>query len=88
MNTEQYIHMMAWLQALTGLIEQMQVRGALLPASSGSTLERFALQSMHLSQTGPQGPGVSSCGRGVDQRTRSHEVVKRATSPIKAVRIY
>uniref|UniRef100_A0A3Q3WU46 Uncharacterized protein n=1 Tax=Mola mola TaxID=94237 RepID=A0A3Q3WU46_MOLML len=25
MNTEQYIHMMAWLQALTGLIEQMQV---------------------------------------------------------------
>lgn len=27
MNTEQYIHMMAWSQALTGLIEQMQVRG-------------------------------------------------------------
>lgn len=27
MNTEQYLHMMAWLQALTGLIEQMQVRG-------------------------------------------------------------
>lgn len=27
MNTEQYMHMMAWLQALTGLIEQMQVRG-------------------------------------------------------------
>lgn len=26
MNTEQYMHMMAWLQALTGLIEQMQVR--------------------------------------------------------------
>lgn len=26
MNTEQYVHMMAWLQALTGLIEQMQVR--------------------------------------------------------------
>ncbi|XP_037306393.2 5'-nucleotidase domain-containing protein 3 [Pungitius pungitius] len=25
MNTEQYMHMMAWLQALTGLIEQMQV---------------------------------------------------------------
>lgn len=28
MNTEQYMHMMAWLQALTGLIEQMQVRPA------------------------------------------------------------
>lgn len=27
MNTEQYMHMMAWLQALTGLIEQMQVGG-------------------------------------------------------------
>lgn len=27
MNTEQYIHMVAWSQALTGLIEQMQVRG-------------------------------------------------------------
>ncbi|XP_068614608.1 5'-nucleotidase domain-containing protein 3-like [Brachionichthys hirsutus] len=26
MNTEQYMHMMAWLQALTRLIEQMQVR--------------------------------------------------------------
>uniref|UniRef100_A0A8P4KDH8 5'-nucleotidase domain-containing protein 3 n=1 Tax=Dicentrarchus labrax TaxID=13489 RepID=A0A8P4KDH8_DICLA len=26
MNTEEYMHMMAWLQALTGLIEQMQVR--------------------------------------------------------------
>ena len=26
MNTEQYVHMMTWLQALTGLIEQMQVR--------------------------------------------------------------
>ncbi|XP_018540004.1 5'-nucleotidase domain-containing protein 3 [Lates calcarifer] len=25
MNTEQYVHMMTWLQALTGLIEQMQV---------------------------------------------------------------
>ncbi|KAK5902011.1 hypothetical protein CesoFtcFv8_007313 [Champsocephalus esox] len=25
MNTEEYMHMMAWLQALTGLIEQMQV---------------------------------------------------------------
>ncbi|KAL3061311.1 hypothetical protein OYC64_009482 [Pagothenia borchgrevinki] len=25
MNTEEYVHMMAWLQALTGLIEQMQV---------------------------------------------------------------
>lgn len=27
MNTEQYIHVVAWSQALTGLIEQMQVRG-------------------------------------------------------------
>lgn len=27
MNTEQYIHMVAWSQALTGLIEQMQVGG-------------------------------------------------------------
>lgn len=27
MNTEEYIHMVAWSQALTGLIEQMQVRG-------------------------------------------------------------
>lgn len=81
---------MAWLQALTGLIEQMQVRGEgnLLPASSGSALERLALKSMHLSQTGPQGPGVSSCGWGVDQWERNHEVVKRATSPIKAVLIY
>uniref|UniRef100_A0A8D3BZL6 5'-nucleotidase domain-containing protein 3 n=1 Tax=Scophthalmus maximus TaxID=52904 RepID=A0A8D3BZL6_SCOMX len=26
MNTEQYVHMMAWLKALTGLIEQMQVK--------------------------------------------------------------
>lgn len=26
MNTEQYVHMMSWLQALTGLIEQMQVK--------------------------------------------------------------
>lgn len=26
MNTEQYVHMMIWLQALTGLIEQMQVK--------------------------------------------------------------
>lgn len=26
MNTEQYVHMVTWLQALTGLIEQMQVR--------------------------------------------------------------
>lgn len=26
MNTEPYVHMMSWLQALTGLIEQMQVR--------------------------------------------------------------
>ncbi|XP_058502378.1 5'-nucleotidase domain-containing protein 3 [Solea solea] len=25
MNTKQYVHMMSWLQALTGLIEQMQV---------------------------------------------------------------
>lgn len=25
MNTEQYVHLMTWLQALTGLIEQMQV---------------------------------------------------------------
>ncbi|KAI9540741.1 5'-nucleotidase domain-containing protein 3 [Dissostichus eleginoides] len=25
MNTEEYVHMMAWLQALTGIIEQMQV---------------------------------------------------------------
>lgn len=25
MNTEEYIHMVAWSQALTGLIEQMQV---------------------------------------------------------------
>lgn len=27
MNTEEYIHMVAWSQALTGLIEHMQVRG-------------------------------------------------------------
>lgn len=26
MNTEEYVHMVAWSQALTGLIEQMQVR--------------------------------------------------------------
>lgn len=26
MNTEEYVHIMTWLQALTGLIEQMQVR--------------------------------------------------------------
>lgn len=25
MNTEEYIHMVSWSQALTGLIEQMQV---------------------------------------------------------------
>ena len=25
MNTEQYVHMMSWVQALTGLIESMQV---------------------------------------------------------------
>lgn len=26
MNTSEYVHTMTWLQALTGLIEQMQVR--------------------------------------------------------------
>lgn len=55
MNTEQYVHMMAWLQALTGLIEQMQVRRliktfvffpfCLYPQS-------VCLTSLHCSQTG------------------------------------
>lgn len=26
MNAEEYVHTMTWLQALTGLLEQMQVR--------------------------------------------------------------
>lgn len=44
MNTEQYLHMMAWLQALTGLIEQMQVRrGSCLSPSFCLLSETFCM---------------------------------------------
>lgn len=83
MNTEQYVHMMTWLQALTGLIEQMQVRR--LNANICVTIPCdfrlcFFLFFLHRSsnvctQTGTQGSSISSCRRGVDQRKRSHEVI-------------
>lgn len=89
MNTEQYMHMMAWLQALTGLIEQMQVRGALwktfvfvfcfLPPF----WKVLGVTSVHFSPTGPQGSSISGCRRGVDQRKRSHEVMEMTTLAIK-----
>lgn len=42
MNTEEYVHTMTWLQALTGLLEQMQVRppGGALKQKGGDALEQ------------------------------------------------
>lgn len=44
MNTEEYVHTMTWLQALTGLLEQMQVRppgGALKQKKRGHSQPIF-----------------------------------------------
>uniref|UniRef100_A0A673CC05 5'-nucleotidase domain containing 3 n=1 Tax=Sphaeramia orbicularis TaxID=375764 RepID=A0A673CC05_9TELE len=45
MNTEEYMHMMTWLQALTGLIEHMQVHRD--PASSSVVQEWIREREVH-----------------------------------------
>lgn len=74
MDTEQYVHMMTWLQALTGLIEQMQVRrlntdicvSILCGFSSLFSSSFFCLCSNVCTQTGTQRSSISSCCRGMD----------------------
>lgn len=65
MNTPQYVHMMTWLQALTVLIEQMQVRRPLqtfhLIFLYPSFLTFLSLISMGFLLTGAPGSSNPSC---------------------------
>lgn len=76
MNTEQYVHMMAWLQALTGLIEQMQVIKQWKSVFSFffPSCQKYVLNFSARLPTGTSGSSISSCCWRVDQRKRWHEV--------------
>ncbi len=86
MNTEEYVHTMTWLQALTGLLEQMQVR------PPGSARNNKTAPNIHweiisyqynacffcciyLHVAGAPGPCLTIGDSAVDQWKRGDEVI-------------